>query len=318
MASPMNPTFSVVIAFHDPREQLLKSVDSVLAQSRKDYELIVVGDGASDLGVLEAERIYAQVINEAGYIKVFSQPPRGINVARNRGIAEARGELIAFLEVGDTWEPHYLEELCSLRAQFRQSRCYGAGYQLISNGEHYSDPDIHFSVPTESCRVLDDYFQVGAQGDLPFTLSSFCIERSFVEELGAFANDDLAGEAQDLFCRAALNTDIAYTPSVLAFTAKTDAPSMSCPQEEYAFSRRLAEYAKSMELPPKTADAVNDYRAAQMLKLAALNLQAGRVNAANHLLEHALCKRHWMRYLWWKMRAFTSARELDSKESLHY
>lgn len=96
-----NPLVSVIIPTYNRGWIIKEAVDSVLAQDYRDFELIVVDDGSTDNTpeVLDAYR---------GTIKVFRQENKGVSAARNRGIAEASGRFIAFLDSDDLWLPQKL------------------------------------------------------------------------------------------------------------------------------------------------------------------------------------------------------------------
>ena len=95
------PFVSVIIPTYNRAWVLKEAIDSVLAQEFRDFELIVVDDGSTDNTpqILES---YAQDLT------VIRQPNRGVSAARNRGIAAAGGELIAFLDSDDLWLPRKL------------------------------------------------------------------------------------------------------------------------------------------------------------------------------------------------------------------
>ena len=98
----MHPLVSVVIPTHDRRDFLLEAIESVQGQTYKSHEIIVVDDGSTD-GT-------GQTIRErAPGVRVIRQPHRGVSAARNRGIREARGDYIAFLDSDDLWLPRKLE-----------------------------------------------------------------------------------------------------------------------------------------------------------------------------------------------------------------
>jgi glycosyltransferase involved in cell wall biosynthesis len=98
------PTVSVVIPVHVSR-YLRAAVDSVLAQTFDDYEIIVIDDGSPDPP--EIEGWPAVTRKRLHYIRQHNQGPAA---ARNTGIRAARGVFVAFLDADDTWEPTYLEE----------------------------------------------------------------------------------------------------------------------------------------------------------------------------------------------------------------
>lgn len=101
--SPLSPAVSVVIPTYQRAKVLPRSIGSVLAQTWEDFELLVVDDGSSDrtpelLASLEDRRI-----------RTFRQPNRGVAAARNRGVEEARGRLVTFLDSDDEALPNWLE-----------------------------------------------------------------------------------------------------------------------------------------------------------------------------------------------------------------
>jgi glycosyltransferase involved in cell wall biosynthesis len=98
------PKVSVIIPTFNRRELVSKAVESVLAQTLAVEEIIVVDDGSSD-GTAEAlEEKYGQRVT------VIRQANAGVSTARNRGLAQARGEFLAFLDSDDTWMPTKTEK----------------------------------------------------------------------------------------------------------------------------------------------------------------------------------------------------------------
>jgi glycosyltransferase involved in cell wall biosynthesis len=96
-----NPKVSVIIPTYNRGWILREAIDSVLAQDHRDYELIVVDDGSTD--------DTRQILGSYGRdIVVLQQPNRGVSGARNRGIAESRAPLVAFLDSDDLWLPQKL------------------------------------------------------------------------------------------------------------------------------------------------------------------------------------------------------------------
>jgi glycosyltransferase involved in cell wall biosynthesis len=96
-----NSLVSVIIPTYNRGWILKEAIDSVSAQDYKDLELIVVDDGSTD----NTSEILASYEND---IKVLFQENKGVSAARNRGITEASGQLIAFLDSDDLWLPRKL------------------------------------------------------------------------------------------------------------------------------------------------------------------------------------------------------------------
>jgi glycosyltransferase involved in cell wall biosynthesis len=113
------PFISAVIPTYNRARQVQAALKSVLAQTYPEFEAIVVDDGSTD-GTGEAVQ---QLVRRQGGngkpIRYFFQPNQGQSTARNKGIAEARGDWIAFLDSDDVWLPEKLEWQVRAIEQFR-------------------------------------------------------------------------------------------------------------------------------------------------------------------------------------------------------
>lgn len=100
-AAPGCRSFSVVVPAWNAERFLGEAITSVLAQSLPPLEIVVVDDGSTDTTKAVAEGF-------GGRVCVLSGPNAGPSAARNRGVREARGSWIAFLDADDVWAPGYL------------------------------------------------------------------------------------------------------------------------------------------------------------------------------------------------------------------
>lgn len=97
------PVVSVIIPAYNVSGFIKETLESVLSQTFKDYEVIVINDGSPDTALLEEQiKPYLHLIT---YLK---QPNGGAGAARNAGIWAAQGELVAFLDGDDVWLPDFL------------------------------------------------------------------------------------------------------------------------------------------------------------------------------------------------------------------
>jgi glycosyltransferase involved in cell wall biosynthesis len=99
------PTVSVVMPCYNVAEYINDALESVLKQTFRDYEILVINDGSPDTDALE--RVLEPHRQHIVYIKY--EDNRGPSAARNAGIRAARGRYIAFLDPDDIWEPNYLD-----------------------------------------------------------------------------------------------------------------------------------------------------------------------------------------------------------------
>ncbi len=113
------PKVSVIIPTYNRLPMLKEAVQSVLAQDYEDFELMVVDDGSTD-GTSEVMKQYG------GRVKVIQhQENRGVSAARNRGILQAKGKYIAFLDSDDLWVKGKLKiQVAFLDENPHYSLCY--------------------------------------------------------------------------------------------------------------------------------------------------------------------------------------------------
>lgn len=128
----MNPKISVVIPTYNRAAKVQGAIESVLAQTYSDLEVIVVDDGSSD----DTGRVLAEAFGDR--IRYYAQANQGASVARNKGIAEARSEWIAFLDSDDLWEKDKLEWQIKALERFG-AHCGGC----YTNVRFFNHPETH-------------------------------------------------------------------------------------------------------------------------------------------------------------------------------
>lgn len=104
----MQPLVSVIIPAYNSEKYIVGAISSILAQTYKNLEIIIVDDGSTD----STARVVKDKINAKRYplsAKYIHQKNGGPSAARNRGIRESKGEYIAFLDSDDIWLPEKIE-----------------------------------------------------------------------------------------------------------------------------------------------------------------------------------------------------------------
>ena len=94
--------FSVVIPLYNKEHYIEATIRSVLNQTCRDFEVLVVDDGSRDNSLALARKY------ESDRVRVIAQENQGVSEARNTGIRNAQGEFICFLDADDEWRPDYL------------------------------------------------------------------------------------------------------------------------------------------------------------------------------------------------------------------
>lgn len=294
-----HPSISVVIPLYNKKEHIVRCVESVLSQTVKPDEIIIVDDGSTDGG---GTAILEKYKSSIVYIQ---QANGGVSKARNRAIESAQGSYIAFLDADDCWEPHFLEEIRSMITEFPEAKVLATNYQKVIGEEEYIDPCIRMAKRPAVRSLMKDYFEISAKGDLPFTMSCLCIQKDEFANIGLFPEGEPMGEDQEVFAKAAINSKIAYSTRVCSFY-HVDAENRAClanvPVEECPFSQRLK--LRAMELAKGSAlqEAILNYTASHLLHIASLNIRSGNLKAARKILHDDRCRRNIKRYIWWNFR----------------
>ena len=117
---------SVIVPVYNVEKYIERCVESVLAQTHKEFELILVDDGSTDL----SGEICEKLKTKDNRIRVFHQENKGLSAARNKGLIEAAGEYITYIDSDDYVDAFYLEVLHQNAVQYHAdiSVC---GYQRV-------------------------------------------------------------------------------------------------------------------------------------------------------------------------------------------
>lgn len=127
----MKPHVSIIMPAYNAAHTIEESIQSVLAQTYEAWELVVVDDGSTD----GTQAVVSQLLAQEPRIRLLQQPTnQGVAAARNRGIAQTTGVMIAFLDSDDLWEPSKLTKQVALGA----SLSYTATAYLKADGTRAS------------------------------------------------------------------------------------------------------------------------------------------------------------------------------------
>lgn len=206
--------FSVIIPLYNKAPYIKKALESVCAQTYRDYEIIVINDGSTDNSVNVAEATLREFSGcPMGYsleFRVINQPNAGVAAARNNGVARAHGEYIAFLDADDWWEPTYLERMAQLIADYPDARLYGMNYIYYKPGK----TRVALKCKTGYINYPKEYYESGAM--MIFTSSSSMPKRIY-EEMGGFPLGIKLGEDFLLWAKTAMHYPVAFCEEPLAY-----------------------------------------------------------------------------------------------------
>ena len=172
----MSELISVILPTYNRAVDLKKAIESVLIQTYKDFELIVVDDGSSD----ETDELLSEIKDQ----RVFSikhQINKGAAASRNTGIKASKGNYIAFLDSDDTWHPDKLEKQYLLLSKSKSSvgGCV-TYYDLI-----YANKIIKRQIP-----IQEDFYKQSLFGCNLSPGSTLMFKKKCLEKIG-FQNENL-------------------------------------------------------------------------------------------------------------------------------
>ena len=234
--SVARPRVSVIMPAYNAERFIREALDSVLAQTYTDYEIIVVNDGSKDstLSILkEYKRKYPKKF------RYFSQKNAGISAARNRAIASAHlgsrsglrhsqsaalgcGDLIAFIDHDDTWSPDKLARQVPLFGNSVHNVATGSAGRRRGVGLVYSNANIIDSAG--NFKKLEVSYRRFHRGNIFHTLlkgnfipmSSVIVSKAALDEVGWFDASYKMSEEYDLWLRILAKHTADYVPAALA------------------------------------------------------------------------------------------------------
>lgn len=205
--------FSVIIPLYNKAPYVAKAIESVLAQSFTDYELVIMDDGSQD-GSFE---VALRCVEGHSNCHIYRQVNKGVSVARNNAVALSQGEYLCFLDADDWWEPTFLEEMSRLIEEFPDAGIYGTNYTIVNETRHKTRV-ASVGVDSGFEKGYINYCQVYAKTMyMPLTSITVSIPRDIFEEMQGFPKNIKLGEDFMLWIRIALNYKVAFLNKPLAF-----------------------------------------------------------------------------------------------------
>jgi len=208
---PQNPAISVVIATYNRADLLPETIESILAQTYRDYELIVVDDGSTDRTREALEPYDSQ-------IRYIYQSNRGPSAARNAGVAQASGEWIAIQDSDDLSAPNHLERLQEYARRHPDCGMVFANGRYLSGKEHNRETLIPAEKSQRLAREgvrLEDLFERSI-----VRLQAALISKRAYDSIGGHDESLRICMDLDLSLRLLLRFPVAYIDEAVFFYRK--------------------------------------------------------------------------------------------------
>ena len=218
----MKPRFSIIVPLYNKAPYVKKALESICAQSYRDFECIVVDDGSTD-GSMDVIRDFVQNdgmsrlrLNEPlslndGRLTIISQPNTGVAAARNNGVAKSHGEYVCFLDADDWWEPNFLEEMDWLIKEYPDAGLYAMNFVYYKPRKTHVE---HKNIKTGYVNYPEVYAQTGS---MPVWTGAACMPRKVFDEMGGFPKGIKLGEDFLLWAKTALHYKVVFCEKPLSY-----------------------------------------------------------------------------------------------------
>ena len=238
--------FSVIIPVYNKACTIMESVQSVLAQTFKDYEIVIVNDGSTDdFGEIE------RVLEQYESVRIIHQENSGVSVARNTGIKNARGSYICFLDADDLYIENHLEILNNVIERYPEKSYFATSHcTLYPDGRRWSSNSIIRNY--DEAFVCKNLFKLlNQRGDAVINTNSMCISKSIIEQNDFyFEPHEKIGEDTDMWFRIALKYSIVIVKAETTVYQReySTATAKSSNTLNWVFARRI-ECIKQSDAP---------------------------------------------------------------------
>lgn len=195
-------------------------------------------------------------------IRLISQKNAGVSAARNRGIKEAKADLIAFLDADDEWTVSFLEIVLRLRNMYPEAGAYATAYEKSHSYGEKLKPSYKNIPPAPWEGLLSNYFLIASLQEMPISTSAVCIPKSVLTEFGGFQEGVLVWEDSELWGKIAIKYKIAFSHelgSIYHLDSINRSSSKKYPTSEHPFTKIALEKIKNNEVPTEILDDLKEY-----------------------------------------------------------
>lgn len=225
--------FSVVIPLYNTEKYIERTVKSVLNQTHREFEIIVVDDGSTDRSV----EIVEKLVKEYPQVRLVKQANKLVGAARNHGIRESVSEIVTFLDADDEYLPDFLETINRLHENFPEAGAYATAYRIQKKEKSFIPKFSGLpKFPWEG--IVPSYFKSGL-GYHPLSSSSIAVKKSVFEDVGYFDENERYAVDLDQWVRIASKYEIAFSSSVCAVYHRDTGETLSI-EKRTNFDKKVA------------------------------------------------------------------------------
>lgn len=199
---------TVIIPLYNKEKHIIETLQSVLNQTYKHFEVLVVDDGSTDNSVEYLNRL------KDCRIRIISQTNAGVSSARNTGIENSKYDWITFLDADDLWQPNHLSNFMDVIHTIQNVNVIGSAFSVSnSNGE------IIKTIGVKHNGFYNYYEQYRIQGESNLCSSSLCVKKDILVDIRYNTNLSY-GEDYHFYEQLANRTEFYYLKESTALYIK--------------------------------------------------------------------------------------------------
>lgn len=202
---------SVIIPTYNRQNYIAGAIESVLAQTCTDYEIIVIDDGSTD----NTRHILEPYL---GKIKYIRQENAGVSTARNTGIKNASGQYIAFLDSDDRWQKQKLEVQIEFMKKNNLDVCFTDFKVEYEDQKHCTDFQQSFT--EKNFRVYENGFKLYFERKFGLLVQSMIVAKQVLAELDCFDEKMTVAEDTKLIYELAYNGRFGFVDAPLTILTR--------------------------------------------------------------------------------------------------
>ena len=256
--------FSIIIPAYNSAKFIKRSVGSVIKQTYEKYEAIIINDGSTD----DTKSVIKQITDSR--VRLINQENRGVSVARNRGLQEAQGQYICFLDSDDEYFDNHLEVLKNMIDQYPEKSFFSTRHCVskIGNASEVEMPRV-----TNEIAFYSNFVDEILKEPEKICTGSVCIHRSMFDKYGIFQAGVKLGEDTDMWKRVYVHSGVVFGDYV---TVKVNRDGSEATK---VYSRRFeVDPMNRMELFLNDATIANDVKDSLVVENEYIKLQVVRSN----------------------------------------
>jgi glycosyltransferase involved in cell wall biosynthesis len=211
----MNPPLvSIIIPLYNAEGYITETIASALNQTWRNKEIIIVDDGSTDNSLAVAKKF------EHEDIKIFSQANKGASAARNKGLAEAKGDYIQFLDADDLLSPNKIENQVALLQGKSNSIANCATVYFLDGEAPYTKQPIHEWHHQNWADNVYFLLKLYDGGDM-VAIHAWLTPRAIIDKAGPWDENLTVDDDGEYFCRVVLSSqEIIYSQQSICYYRK--------------------------------------------------------------------------------------------------